>query len=228
MRILALDTTTGSGSVALLENTRLLAEINAESALTHSARLLKAVDYLLKKNSLQIQDIDGFAVAAGPGSFTGIRIGLSTAKAFAFASRKPVAPVSSLAALALKLRETQGRLFCPFLDAKKGEVYAALFETQDREFKFKEIIREGAYGPDAFLSGLPAHRVIHFIGNGVNVYRDKVLAYLKDNARFSSRSLFIGYEVGLLGFDVLKKGKGVSGEALEPLYYRKSQAEDKK
>jgi len=66
MRILALDTTTGSGSVALLENTRLLSEINAESTLTHSARLLRAVDYLLKTNSLQIQDMDGFAVAAGP------------------------------------------------------------------------------------------------------------------------------------------------------------------
>jgi tRNA threonylcarbamoyl adenosine modification protein YeaZ len=86
MRILGLDTTTGSGSVALLENTRLLAEINAESALTHSARLLRAVDFLLKKNGLEIKDVDGFAVAAGPGSFTGIRIGLSTVKAFAFAS----------------------------------------------------------------------------------------------------------------------------------------------
>jgi tRNA threonylcarbamoyladenosine biosynthesis protein TsaB len=226
MRILALDTTTGCGSVALLENTRLLAEINAQSGLTHSARLLRAVDYLLKKNGLEIGDMDGFAVAAGPGSFTGIRIGLSTIKAFAFASRKLVAPVSSLAALALKLRETQGRLLCSFLDAKKQEVYAALFETRDRELK--EVVREGAYGPDAFLSGLPAHRVVHFIGNGVDVYRDKIQAYLKDNARFSSRSLFIGHEVGLLGYEVLKKGRGVTGEALEPLYYRKSQAEDKR
>jgi len=226
MRILALDTTTGSGSVALLENDRLVAEINAESGLTHSARLLRAVDHLLKQNGLDIKGIDGFAVAAGPGSFTGIRIGLSTVKAFAFASRKTVAPVSSLAALALKLRETQGRLLCPFLDAKKGEVYAALFETEGS--RLKQAVREGAYGPDAFLSGLPAHRVIHFIGNGICVYREKIEAYLKDSARFSSRSLFIGYEVGLLGYDILKKGRGVSGEALEPLYYRRSQAEDKK
>lgn len=226
MRILALDTTTGSGSVALLEDGRLLAEINTESSLTHSARLLRAVDFLLKKNGLKIQDIEAFAVAAGPGSFTGIRIGLSTVKAFAFASKKPVAPVSSLAALALKLRETQGRLLCPFLDAKKGEVYAALFEARPRDYK--EMIREGAYGPDAFLSSLPAHRVIHFIGNGVDLYQDKILAYLRDNARFSSRSLFIGHEVGLLGYNALKKGQGVSAEALEPLYYRKSQAEERR
>jgi len=226
MRLLALDTTTGCGSVALLENNRLLAEINAESGLTHSARLLRTVDFLLGKNGLEISDLDGFAVAAGPGSFTGIRIGLSTVKAFAFASRKPVAPVSTLAALALKLRETQGRLFCPFLDAKKGEVYAALFEARERGQK--AAVGEGAYGPDAFLSRLPAHRVVHFIGNGVDVYRDKIRAYLKDNARFSSRSLFIGQEVGLLGQEILRQGKGVTGEALEPIYYRKSQAEDKK
>jgi len=226
MHILALDTTTGSGSVALLENTRLLAEINAESGLTHSARLLRAVDYLLKQNGLEIPDIDGYAVAVGPGSFTGIRIGLSTVKAFAFASKKPVAPVSTLAALALKLRETQGRLLCPILDAKKGEVYAALFETEGS--RLKEVVREGAYGPDAFLSSLPAHRVIHFLGNGVGVYRERILAYLKDNARFSARSLFIGHEVGLLGYDILRKGSGVSGEALEPLYFRRSQAEEKK
>jgi tRNA threonylcarbamoyladenosine biosynthesis protein TsaB len=226
MRILALDTTTGSGSVALLENARLLAEINAESGLTHSARLLRTVDYVLKRNGLEIAEIDGFAVAAGPGSFTGIRIGVSTVKAFAFASRRPVAPVSSLAALALKLRETHGRLLCPFIDAKKGEVYAALFEPRGRDFK--AVIPEGAYGPDAFLSRLPAHRVVYFLGNGVGVYREKLLAYLKDNARFSSRSLFIGHEVGLLGHEILKKGKGVSGEAVEPLYYRKSQAEDRK
>jgi tRNA threonylcarbamoyladenosine biosynthesis protein TsaB len=215
MFILAIDTTTGSGSVALLDNARILSEFNSESALTHSARLLRAVDYVLKQNSLKIQDVDGFAVAAGPGSFTGIRIGLSTVKAFAFASRKPVAPVSSLAALALKLRETQGRLFCPFIDAKKGEVYAALFEI--RKGDLKEVIREGAYGPDSFLARLPAHRVVHFIGNGVTVYRDKILAYLRDNARFSSRSLFIGREVGLLGYDILKKRRGMSGEAVVPL-----------
>jgi tRNA threonylcarbamoyladenosine biosynthesis protein TsaB len=226
MRVLALDTTTGSGSVALLEDTRLLAETNAVSPTTHSSRLLRSIDYLLKGNSLEIQDIDGFAVAAGPGSFTGIRIGLSTVKAFAFASRKPVAPVSSLAALAVKLLETRGRLFCPMIDAKKEEVFAALFEQHGRNLR--EIIKEGAYGPDSLLARLPAHRVIHFIGTGVESYKEKILDYLGDKARLSSRSLFIGFEVGLIGREILRKGKGVSAEALEPLYYRKSQAEGKK
>ncbi len=226
MRILALDTTTRYGSVALLEDQTVAAEINADSPTTHSSRLLRSIDDLLKRNSLTIRDIDGYAVSAGPGSFTGIRIGLSTIKAFAFASRKPVAPVSSLAALAMKLQETQGRLFCPMIDAKKGEVFAALFEQKSRSLK--PLIKEGAYDPDALLSRLPGHRVIHFIGTGVETYREKIMAYLGDKARLSSRSLFIGFEVGLIGHDVLKKGKGVSAETIEPLYYRKSQAEDRK
>ncbi|MBN2408097.1 MAG: tRNA (adenosine(37)-N6)-threonylcarbamoyltransferase complex dimerization subunit type 1 TsaB [Candidatus Aminicenantes bacterium] len=226
MRILALDTTTRFGSVALLENTRLLAEANAESPTTHSAGLLRSIDDLLKKNSLEIREIDGFAAAAGPGSFTGIRIGLSTIKAFAFASQKQVAPVSGLLALAMKLQETQGRLYCPLIDAKKGEVFASLFEVQGRNLK--AVIQEGAYGPDALLARLPAHRVIHFIGTGVETYKDKIQAYLGDKARLSSRSLFIGFEVGLIGYHLLKRGQGVGAEALEPLYYRKSQAEEKK
>lgn len=226
MLILALDTTTPSGSVALLEKTRLLAEINAETATTHSARLLRAVDYLLRSNGREIRDVDGFAVAAGPGSFTGIRIGLSTIKALAFASGKPAAAVSSLAALALKLRETQARLLCPLLDAKKGEVYAALFEVEGK--RLTEAIPQGAYSPDRFLSLLPAHRIVSFLGNGVEVYRKKIEAYLKDKARLSTRSPFIAAEVGMLGFEVLREGKGLRAEALEPLYFRRSQAEEKK
>jgi tRNA threonylcarbamoyladenosine biosynthesis protein TsaB len=226
LRILALDTTTSSGSVALLNDAELVAEENAEAAATHSARLLRAVDHVLRSNGLEARDIQGYAVAAGPGSFTGIRIGMSTIKALAFASGKRVAPVSSLAALALKLGETSGRLFCPVIDAKKGEVYGALFESRGRGVV--ETIPQGAYAPDRFFSLLPAHRVIYFIGNGVGVFKEKIQAYLKDKARFSDRSLFIGYEVGVLGYEILKKGQGVSGEALVPLYFRKSQAEEKK
>jgi tRNA threonylcarbamoyladenosine biosynthesis protein TsaB len=226
MLILALDTTTGSGSVALLEKTRLLGEINTETSGSHSAILLRSVDHILRANSLKIEDIAGFAVAAGPGSFTGIRIGLSTIKAFAFASGRTVAPVSTLSALALKLKDSRSRLVAPFLDAKKGEVYAALFESKGEALD--EVLPQGAYTPDQFLSALPGHRMITLIGNGVEVYKEKIQAYLKDKARFSARSPFIAYEVGMLGYDLLKKGRGVRGEELQPLYFRKSQAEEKK
>jgi tRNA threonylcarbamoyladenosine biosynthesis protein TsaB len=225
MRILAVDTTTPGGSAAVLEDRLLLAEFAVEAPSTHSARLLSSIDLLLGSLHLGIQDIDGFAVTPGPGSFTGIRIGLSTVKSFAFASGKPIAPVSSLAALAWKLRDAPVSLVAPMLDAKRGEIYAALFEIRGK--RLKEAIPQGAYPPDRFLSLLPARRAILMIGNGSGLCREKIVDRLKDNARFSDRSPFIAYEVGLLGHDILAAKKGISSTELEPLYYRKSQAEEK-
>ena len=225
MLILAVDTTTPSGSAAILDGTRLVAEIGVESASTHSSRLLASVNLLLAGLQLKIEDIEGFAVAPGPGSFTGIRIGLSTVKSFAFASGKPVAPVSSLHALAWKLRDSQARLVCPMLDAKKGEIYAGLYQVDGG--RLKESIAQGAYSPGDFLARLPARCNILFIGNGAELYRQKIRADLKDKAGFSSRSCFIAFEVGRLGGDLLRAKKGVSSDRLEPLYFRISQAEEK-
>jgi len=224
MIILAVDTTTFTGSVALLKETNLIAEVNIDSSSNYSERLLPAVDFLLKTNKLSIQDIDGFAVAVGPGSFTGIRIGLSTVKSFSFASGKPVAGVSTLKALAEKLRLSQAHLLCPLLDAKKGEVYAALFESKGD--KLFEVVPQGVYSPDRFFSLLPSHRVVSFIGNGVEVYRKRIFQYFKDKARLSRRSPFIAHEIGRLGYELLKKKKGMSAGELEPLYFRQSQAEE--
>lgn len=224
MRILAVDTTTPSGSVALLENEMLRGEFCLESAGTHSARLFRAIDALLESAGLDIRGIDAFAVAAGPGSFTGIRIGLAAVKSLAFASGKPVAPVSTLVALAMKPAEEGVRLVCPLLDAKKDEVYAALFER--RRDGLAEIIPQGAYAPDAFFARLPARRVVSFIGNGLQVYGEKLRSYLRDKARFSTRSPFIAAEVGRAGFPVLGEGRGVPAAYLEPLYFRRSQAEE--
>ena len=153
MLLIALDTTTPSGSVALLEDDRVLGEIGIESSSTHSTRLLLSVDFLLKTQGVTMGDIDGFAVTPGPGSFTGLRIGLSTIKAFSFATGKPVARVSSLLALAYKHIDGGEGLIGPMLDAKKGEIYAALYSRAGGELK--EIIPQGAYAPEEFLKRLP-------------------------------------------------------------------------
>jgi tRNA threonylcarbamoyladenosine biosynthesis protein TsaB len=222
--ILAVDTTTPTGSVALLRNAKLIAEFNQESSSTFSERILPAVQFILQSNGMAIQDINGFAVAVGPGSFTGIRIGLSTIKSFAFASGWPVAPVSTLRALAVKLLH-HSRLICPLIDAKKNEIYAALFES--RQGILKEIIPQGAYSPDVFFSRLPSHRIIDFIGNGRDVYRNIISSYFGDKARFSRRSAYIAFEVGLVGYDLLRRDKGKDFQEIEPLYLRRSQAEEK-
>ncbi len=224
MLILAVDTTNPRGSVALLEGSKPLVEANCESPLTHSERLLPSVDFVLKSEHMNIEDVDAFAVAVGPGSFTGIRIGLSLIKSFAFSSGKPVAPVSTLEALALKLSHPHARLLCPMLDARKGEIYAALFESKKNNLV--ELVPQGVYKPDQFMALLPAHRIISFIGSGAEIFRDKIFDYLKDKSRFSQRTCFIAHEVGLLGFQSLKEGRGVSAQSLQPLYFRKSQAEE--
>ncbi len=224
MLVLAVDTTTPGGSVALLDDDTLLGEVNIESAATHSARLLRSVDLLLGAQGRTVRDVDAFAVAAGPGSFTGIRIGLGAVKALALASGRPVAPVSTLLALATKLASDGPKLVAPLLDAKKGEIYAALFETGPKGLA--EIVPQGAYAPDAFFALLPARRVVAFAGNGLALTRARLLSYVRDKARFPKRSAFIASEVGRIGRGLVLQGKGVDAAALEPIYFRRSQAEE--
>lgn len=224
MLILAVDTTTPGGSVALLGGDALLGEANVESAATHSARLFRSIDFLLGALGRDVKDIDAFAVAAGPGSFTGIRIGLGAVKSLAYASGKPIAPVSTLAALATKLAAAGTGLVCPLLDAKKGEIYAGLFEAGPAGLA--EILPQGAYAPDEFFARLPGDRPIAFAGSGLAVYGDRVRSRLADRARFPVRSPFIAAEVGRIGAEILRSGRGVDAAALEPLYFRRSQAEE--
>lgn len=224
MLILAVDTTTPSGSVALLEDETLLGEVHVESAATHSARLLRSIDFLVGAHGRSVRDVDAYAVAAGPGSFTGIRIGLGAVQALALASGRPVAPVSTLLALATKLASDGTGLVAPLLDAKKGEIYAALFEA-GRE-GLAELIPQGAYAPDAFFARLPARRVIAFAGGGLAATKARLLPYVRDKARFPRRSSFIAAEVGRLGREMVLRGQGVAAAAAEPIYFRRAQAEE--
>ena len=224
MIVLAVDTTTPSGSVALLRDDELLGEVGVASASTHSARLLRSVDFLLGALDLDVRAVDAYAVAAGPGSFTGIRIGLAAVKGLAFASGKPAAAVSTLEALASKIAAPPVRLVCPLLDAKKGQVYAALFEV--RGGRLAEAIPQGAYDPDDFFARLPARRVTAFAGSGLGPYRETLLGHVRDKARFPARSPFLAAEVGRIGHRIVLEGRVVAGGALEPLYFRRSQAEE--
>jgi tRNA threonylcarbamoyladenosine biosynthesis protein TsaB len=224
VKILAVDTTTGSGSAAVIEDGRVRAEIGVDSFGTHSTRLPAAIDALLGALLWTVRDMDGFAVAPGPGSFTGIRIGLSTIQAFAFASGKPIAPVSSLRAMAWKLRGDGVPLVCPLHDAKRGEVYAALFSFE--KGRMKTIVPEGAYPPERFPALLPKGRKILFFGDGFRVIEPLLSKGWRDRALRSSRTPFIAAEVGLLGAEFIAAGKGIAPDALEPLYLRRSQAEE--
>jgi len=226
MLVLAVDTTTRFGSVALVSEEKLIAEVNYASPSSHSRQVFQALDEVFKVAAEDLKHLDGLAVAAGPGSFTGIRIGLSLVKALALASKKPVARISALEALAWKLALPGVDLIVPMVDARKGEIFACAFKLVNSQLE--EIIRPGAYDPEVFLGLLPGDHSIHFIGTGVNQFWPLINAGLGQRAKVTGRSCHIAAEVGKLGLEILNKGKGFLPEELEPIYYRKSQAEEKK
>ena len=131
MKILAFETSAKSASVAVLENGQLLASAYQCTGLTHSRTLMPMLEAMLKNSELALQDMDALAVAAGPGSFTGLRIGVSAVKGLAFAEGKPCCAVSTLEAMAAPLRHLEGSLIICAMDARRQQVYNALFTVKD-------------------------------------------------------------------------------------------------
>ncbi len=127
MKILAVDTSSAAGSIALLDDARLMAEWTLQSALTHNRLLLKNIDLLLRQLGWTLEHLDGFAVTVGPGSFTGLRIGVTTVKTLAWTAGKPFVGIPSLDALAAPLGYAS-RPICPLLDARKNEIYHAIYQ----------------------------------------------------------------------------------------------------
>lgn len=129
MKLLGIETSTRTGSVAIVEGEEIIAEYTLKSKETHTARLMPAIDHILKDTHLTIHQMDAVAVSLGPGSFTGLRIGLATAKGLCLALRKPLVGILTLDALAHNICYSS-HIICPLLDARKGEVYAALYRHQ--------------------------------------------------------------------------------------------------
>ena len=221
MKLLAVESATLSGGVALLDGDRLLGEITLNIAITHSERLMSAVDRLLADCGLGPADLDGLAVSVGPGSFTGLRVGLATVKALAMALDLPVAPVPTLDALASRLPFADAPV-CPILDARKGEVYLSLYrwrgDSMAREWDYL------ALAPEAAAARLEPPVIL--LGDGVEACRPW-LDRLGAGARVApaAQRLPSAAAVAGLGLAVLAAGGGVSAEALAPLYLRPSEAE---
>lgn len=131
MKILAVDTSTSAGSIALLDGERVMTEWTLQSPQTHNRRLLKSIDRYLKELGWPFEQLDGFAVGIGPGSFTGLRIGVTTIKTLAWATGKPFAAISSLDALAATFGFSALPV-CPLIDARKNEVYFALYQADGK------------------------------------------------------------------------------------------------
>jgi tRNA threonylcarbamoyladenosine biosynthesis protein TsaB len=167
MRVLGIDSSTPGCSVALLNNDTIVAERIADPKPSYSKYLLQMVDKVLKEGESRLDDVDGFAVTIGPGSFTGLRIGVSLLKGFVLATEKPFIGVNSLEALAGTL-DSPKHPICTVLDARKSEVYAAVFESQKEGLH--ALLKEAALSPEALCEKIETPTL--FVGNGVEQYRE--------------------------------------------------------
>ena len=218
MKILALDTSALTATAALLSEDMLVGEISTTTRLTHSQTIMPMIDELLKKVSLDITDIDLFACSEGPGSFTGLRIGIGTIKGLAYGLGKPIVGVSTLEALAHNIDVTD-LVICPIMDARRGQVYNGLYRYNGNTLKC--IVEPRALSLEELCEELMERTI--FIGDGVNVHKEKIKEILGDNAVFASPQNLL-QRAGSVAYAALNK-ETVSAEDLTAAYLRKPQAE---
>jgi len=229
-RILAIDTSSTFGSVALVEGGTVIAEQKISRDSTHSERLMPAIEALLKDCNLGVSEIDLFAVGSGPGSFTGLRVGVSTLKGLAWAVSRPVIGVSTLQALAMNIKE-QDALICPVLDARKGQVYSALFMLSCGELE--RVMEDGAQCPEEVLEVLTDTGLVNesmpliFVGHGLSVYGDMIKSKIGESI-FAPEELW-NVSAGNIGLIASSKpDEVVTPVELLPTYRRASEAEFKR
>ncbi len=229
MKILAIDTSTMLGGIAVMDELNLIAETRLNVKSTHSERLMTEIEHCLKQSSLKISDIDVFAVAIGPGSFTGLRIGLSTVKGLSYATGKPIVSVPTLDALALNFPYSRYPV-CTMLDARKKEVYAALFKWEDNGFT--KLISEASVNPEEFtrnvLLSADCDKII-FAGEGAVIYKNKIIEVMGEKAVFASpeKTVPSPANVASLGMKKALRGEFSEPVSLAPVYIRRSEAEVK-
>jgi tRNA threonylcarbamoyladenosine biosynthesis protein TsaB len=236
MKILAIETSTLLGGVAVSDDSSgMIAEVRLNVKSTHSERLMTEIDHLLKRSGLQVSDIDVFAVSIGPGSFTGLRIGVSTVKGFSFATGKPVVTVPTLEAFAWNFPFSRYPV-CTLLDARKKEVYAALFQWVDGGFA--RLIGETSTKVDMLLEKIKAGEVkgdgrllekIVFAGEGTLLYRKEIADALGERAIFAPPDKMVPSPsvVASVGLRKALREEFAEPVSLVPLYIRRSEAEIK-
>lgn len=221
MLVLGLDTTTYHGSIALCDSTRgLLASVSLLSPESWSRRLLPMVRWMLDQQALRPEDLDGLAVACGPGSFTGVRIGISMAQGIALAAGVPAVGVSTLEASALGAGVANG-LVCPMLEAGRGEFYGALYETGDDGVVIRTVLQPLVMRPDRLLAQVAAAAHDREVWFGGGAPLEEV-----GGRRVPGNQRFIGPQVALLGAGMLdREGETPDPAGLTAVYVRPSDAE---
>lgn len=242
MIVLAVDSSSKVATVALMKNTKLLGEITLNDKKEHSVILMNIIQDLLCDNNLSVDDIDGYVVSKGPGSFTGLRIGMATIKGLSFGSNKPYVSISSLDALALSVSNFDG-IICPIMDALRNSVYTSLYkghstcitsshESTSSDMKhelpitLEKLLDYSALDVDELLEIIKSkNEKVIFIGDGVDKYKDYLIEHCP-NCYFPPNHLNLvrASSLGELGSILLQNGDFDDSNSA-PFYLKKPQAE---
>lgn len=215
MRLLGIDTSSPKLGLAIVSGGKPVAELELNLERGHARYLIPSIDKLLKKAKLSLDKIDALAISIGPGSFTGLRIGVTTIKAIAIAKRKKIAAVPSLDVLAYNGLNSRQEYICPVIDAKKDKIYAALYRKNKNGLKKQT--------KDLLISAEDLVKLVKkptlFLGDALKVYGQK----LNGKAAFAEEKLWFPQAkfVAMLGEELAKKNKFTNPLDLVPLYLHK-------
>ncbi len=225
MKILALDSSGLVASVAIVTEDAMLAEYTVNYKKTHSQTLLPMLNEIVKMVDINMEEIDAIAVAAGPGSFTGLRIGSATAKGLGLALNKPIIAVPTLEGLAYNLYGTE-QLVCPLMDARRNQVYTGIYGFIGNQLKV--VKEQTAMAIEELIEEINTlGKEVIFLGDGTAVYREMIEA--KTKVAYSFAPVHLSRQragaVGALGIELYKKEQIEAASIHEPVYLRVSQAE---
>jgi tRNA threonylcarbamoyladenosine biosynthesis protein TsaB len=223
VKILAVDTSTSLGTIALVDGPVVRAELALNVSATHNRRLLPGIHRLLTDVGWRLEDLDGMAIGLGPGSFTGLRIGMSVMKGLAFASGKPLVGVPTLDALAANVALAPWPI-CPVMDARKGEVYTAFYRGGERH-DLERLTPYQVMKPQSLADCITGKTVL--LGDGLLRYGDVLAAGLGDLLVRAPTHLnaIRGASIGSLAMERLRRGLAEEISTCTPLYIRPSEAE---
>lgn len=223
MKVLGIDTSGQTASAAIIDGDKLVGEFTQNDKLTHSQTILPMIAELCEKTNTKLQDIDVVACAAGPGSFTGLRIGGATAKGLCLGIEKPIVAVPTLDALAYNMFMAHA-IICPIMDARRQQVYACFYEWKDETLS--PLTQHMAESMDDIIQiAENFEKPVVFLGDGVPVHKEKLEK--NTNFRFAPAhcALQRAASVAALGQKMAKEGKATKGDVFSLIYLRKSQAE---
>jgi tRNA threonylcarbamoyladenosine biosynthesis protein TsaB len=222
--VLALDTSSAAGSAALVRDRTILVEHTGDAPRTHGERLPRELMAVLEHARVDLREIDRFAVSTGPGSFTGLRVGIATIQGLAFAQKKLVVPVSSFEALAFPtsgLRPAASAATAAWIDARRGEVFATLYDAAGRALATPTSLKPAAT-LDAWSPILATLDRIRFTGDGSMLYREQILARLGERALIDTEAHRLAGRIGLIAAG--SSDRAVVPHAVVPLYVRRPDA----